>query len=144
MITTDTPADRKATAMTVTTTRNFVIVTVPTRDGDDGPIIPVALAGEPIAPGLLITPSIAHDSRRYRGGWTVTHQSSGRAVHSAVGFACIGCVRRAARQLTDAPVDWTRDMAEVIDDPAAIHAVGEFITGADRCNGHGCGTEAGL
>lgn len=116
------PVDRKATAMTTTTAVELVAVTVPTREHPDACIIPITVVGEPIAPGLLITPTITEG--RYHGGWTVTHQPSGMAIRN-IG-PCIACLRRAANHLIAAPVDWTRPMADIAADPAVLEAVKQY------------------
>ncbi|WP_346536987.1 hypothetical protein [Micromonospora sp. DPT] len=110
----------------------FTVVTILTQDGAQ--ITEHQMVGEPLAPGLAITPAV--HTGGFTGGWTVTHTASGWSVTRS--NVCLPCLRRAAQTLVNADVDWTRNRDTVIADPNAVMASEDFTDLARDCSGTDC------
>jgi hypothetical protein len=123
--------------MTAATATEFRLtaVTILIQDDPNTEPRPFAMAGEPITPGLAITPLVVIPGA-YQGSWVVTHTSSGLRIPGAE--ACIACVRRAATHLADAAVDWTRDRDALVADPTAIDAARRYGGATCECEGESC------
>ncbi|MEV0726044.1 hypothetical protein AB0I37_25100 [Micromonospora purpureochromogenes] len=107
-----------------------------TQGTPEAPIRTLHVTAEVIAPGLAITPAIDKDNG-LTGGWTVTHMPSGHIVMPV--DPCIGCIRYAARHLTEADLDWTRDMDALRADEAVRQAAHDFAYDAEGCDSADCG-----
>lgn len=73
--------------------------------------------GEVVAPGLAITPEIVADADGnilYRGGFLLTHLSTGRRLNGGPwGGSCISCIRAFAKTVVESGIDWTRPRSEL-------------------------------
>ena len=93
--------------------------------------------GEVIAPDLAVTPTIDKDNR-YQGTFTVTHLPSGFAVVGDSG--CISCARAAGAIAAMSGVDWSRDMTDIVADPAAKDVARQVRSRLEDCAvAGGCG-----
>ncbi|UKD50871.1 hypothetical protein L3Q65_00835 (plasmid) [Amycolatopsis sp. FU40] len=67
--------------------------------------------------GLLLTPAVHHGA--FTGGWSLTHQPSGKAVTPDLPFAY---AREAALWLAGRDIDWSRPVEQLRNDPRARDA----------------------
>lgn len=83
----------------------------------------VPLVGQRTAvPGLLITPSVYLRPVRFSGGWSLTHQPSGRCVVQNLVHVPLIYAREAVEILRESGVDWDRPADQMRADPAALRA----------------------
>lgn len=111
----------------------LVQLTVPCRFDPTDEIIQVKVCGEPIAPGLAITPALHNGG--FQGGWTLTHTPSG---HSIVPRSfCLSCARTVAKKICDV-ADWTQPKDAALSDPAIAATTQVLQDVWMQCNGYLC------
>lgn len=91
----------------------------------------VSVLGQPVMPGLAITPAILDGT--YSGWWVITHLPTGLALGPKA--MCMVCCRTIAQQLSTASdVDWTQtDVPTIAEDPAANAGARRYHAAARYC-----------